>query len=180
MKSFVAFAITILVVNPVFAQGIHIRENAVITPGQGKKVQDGGNVNNHTIRFELDWPTGSFHGWKVWYSGGPCPIGGSVPFGDIPYDSIGPIIVTVSPAPAGSYDFRAALVMWCIDVEPAHWSWKLQIDDSLVTSGSDGCMLQGECWANLGCSWPELVFYTPYYSTSLSGVTNLRREIRQE
>ncbi len=44
MKSFIAFAITILTVNSLFAQGIHIRENAVITPGQGKKVPQAGSI----------------------------------------------------------------------------------------------------------------------------------------
>ncbi|MFZ1081642.1 MAG: hypothetical protein WAO19_06930 [Candidatus Kryptoniota bacterium] len=156
MKSAVAvIVIAILTVSSLTAQ-VHIKESTTIAPKQAKRVQDGG-TDNHTIKFEFDWDQGAIGG-EVWY-GGPCMGGTTI------RDSISPIIATIPSAPVGYYEFKADPLMYCVQMTYCHWSWKLFIDDSLMISDSSSCLLQGDCNDNPGCSFPDVYFLTPYFST---------------
>lgn len=84
---------------PVMAQ-VHIRESTVITPGQARNVVVGGNVNNHTLRFEFYWD-GSPEAKVNWASG--CQSDTQL------VQSSSPIVMTVSSPPAGQYDFSAGV-----------------------------------------------------------------------
>lgn len=106
-------AISFLTVSPLFAQ-VHIKEKAIISPAQPKKVQDGLG-NNHTIHFEVDWqddpsgvaavvsgPCGIYSWIEIW---SPESIVGEDSSAVLGPDGTGTITFNIPSAHEGDYSF---------------------------------------------------------------------------
>jgi hypothetical protein len=128
-----AFAVlgltAILAVGVSFAQ-VHIQEKAVINPVQPREVQEGGNVNNHNVRFEFYWDT-PLEGGVDYFALYPCL--------DSVYGYSGPCqnsaIVNLSSLPAGNYWFEPHI--WFGSSGPTtHWYYRLYEDGALEDSAS--------------------------------------------
>lgn len=169
MKSFIAFAITILMVNSLFAQGIHIRENAVITPGQVKRVQEGlgVNVNSHVIRFELYW-SGADSAYIQAIRGYINPDWFPCPFDTTSGWSVSsPIVLEMNSPVAGEYHFFPTLAT---NGSNCSVNCKLFSDGELIDSYSNvftgSIVMPGGSFCPWG-DWdtePISSFYTPYSS----------------
>jgi hypothetical protein len=167
------FAITILTVSPIFAQ-VHIRENATITPGQPKKVQES---SVHTIRYEFYWSGGDSADVLYWNNN--C----NPSFTTI-ISMSSPITIEIEPAEAGSYIFEP-LMKYTRSLEnrdkwtPIYVGFKLYYDGVPIDSGSDGAYSDGTWYIATGysasgypygrcCSSPWPIFQTPYSGFLLS------------
>ncbi|HUI30426.1 MAG TPA: hypothetical protein VLX91_09435 [Candidatus Acidoferrales bacterium] len=133
MKSAAAvIAMTFLTVGSLLAQ-VHIRESAVITPEQVKKVQDGA-TKNHTMRFEFHWdgaPKGRVECTAQWpHSIGQCPV-------EYTTEESGNFFILNFPSPsAQAYTFT--MYLWDRDCsENALGRFSCQVYCDGVFAGSD-------------------------------------------
>ncbi len=157
-------AITILTASSLFAQ-VHIKENATITPGQAKGLQDG-VANNHTITFELHWDPTQYGmvGWQAYWDQtlGACPVDYAIDSSSSSY------ILTLLSPPAQFYSMWANLGVQHIGGDSmvvAHYSWTIYCDNVLVASDSGSKFLC--CWGNGDTPWIRCGgadFLTPYYA----------------
>jgi hypothetical protein len=111
MKSAAAvFAITFSMINPLLAQ-VHIRESAIIAPAQVKRTMEtGGNVNNHSIRFELyfsDADTGYLAVVGGYYTNlfYPCA------YDTVVYSASSPLVFELDSPVAQAYEFEPAVLI---------------------------------------------------------------------
>jgi len=156
MKRVLVFAVAILTVSSLFAQ-VHIKENATITPGQARKVQ---NVTIHRLRFVFSWDKGGYC-CLLYVGASPCGI---------PPDSFqsfqDSIVISLSPGPAGYYFFDpqycvASISPW----EVANMAFSIYVDDTLFAQ--DSAHIAGSDDEVRGL-WPNgelgIDFTTPFYS----------------
>ena len=156
-------------VNSLFAQGIHIRENAVITPGQVKRVQEGlgVNVNSHVIRFELYW-SGADSAYIQAIRGYINPDWFPCPFDTTSGWSVSsPIVLEMNSPVAGEYHFFPTLAT---NGSNCSVNCKLFSDGELIDSYSNvftgSIVMPGGSFCPWG-DWdtePISSFYTPYSS----------------
>ena len=157
MKSALAvFAVTFPAVSSLFAQ-VHIKENATITPGQAKKVQDGGS-NSHSIRIEMlvspeetadVWMESSCMAQTKVQLPGSCPS-----------------TLVIDALPAGTYGFSYGEFLWTAEVDSYvcdNQNINIYFDDSLMYTLMPHvfCYYMQDSWITypLSCS-----FSTSYFS----------------
>lgn len=173
MKRAAVFAITILMTGVIFSQGVHIRENATIAPGQARKVQ---GESTHTIRYEFYWSGGDSASvqWNCY-----C-----LPALNTVASVTSPIIIDIESAVASTYAFEPLMMYSRLMENRDKWeaiyvSFKLFYDGTPIDSGYDGAWPDGEWYSSTGgsasgysygrcCPAPWPLFQTPYSAFSIS------------
>lgn len=150
-----ALAITILMVGPLFSQ-VHIKENAIITPAEPKRSQDGA-TSSHDIRFEFYWDHPMWAG--VYFTSWCSELDSTVS------SDASPIIIDL-PATSTYYNFYPRLDMSYGQGPVTHVSYKFYANNLLVRSDSADLAPNAICCGTWW--WPtdpmNGMFWTSYYS----------------